>query len=214
MQNLTRHPAVRVDDPELTRYEPERQHTRSEPPPAAANQLYHQRLKAELGELVDQLELSPLQKRCVRARWLDTVLWMEGRANATRNHYYRLRLTIIGDGVLVPALISLDLAGVGAEALRWATVVLSLVVAISAAVEGFFRFGERWRHYRRTVELLKTEGWQFFQQSGRYADAAGHAEAFPAFAGRVEDIIESNVETYVTEIARERDERKEDAAKP
>lgn len=208
MQNLTRHPALAASHPDLEPPAPEPQ------TPASADQPYHQRLKAELGQLVDQLELSPLQKRCVRGRWLDTVLWMEGRANATRNRYYLLRLSIIGGGVLIPALISLDLAGGGGEMLlRWATFALSLVVAISAALEGFFRYGERWRHYRRTVELLKTEGWQFFQQSGRYADAGGHADAFPAFAGRVEDLIESNVETYVTEITRERDERKDDAVK-
>jgi hypothetical protein len=131
---------------------------------------------------------------------------MEGRASHARNRYYLLRLLVIGGGVLIPALVSLDLAGPGAAATKWATFGLSLIVAVSAALEGFFRYGERWRHYRRTVELLKAEGWRFLQFGGGYADFVGHADAFPVFAGRVEELIGSNVETFVTELARERKE--------
>jgi hypothetical protein len=204
MQSVTQHPAARAVPPVT---DPNGDAPKSTAPAAAKaadSRSYEARLRAELGQLIDQLELSPLQQRCLRARWVDTVLWMERRASHARNRYYLLRLLIIGGGVLIPALISLELAGNGAVVLKWATFGLSLVVAVSAAVEGFFRYGERWRHYRRTVELLKAEGWRFLQQGGGYADFAGHGDAFPVFAGRVEEIIGSNVETFVTELARER----------
>lgn len=204
MQSVTQHPAVRSARPET---EPNVDGPKPTAPASAKathGRSYEARLRDELGQLIDQLELSPLQQRCLRARWVNTVLWMEGRASHARNRYYLLRLLIIGGGVLIPALISLELAGNGALVLKWATFGLSLVVAISAAVEGFFRYGERWRHYRRTVELLKAEGWRFLQQGGGYADFASHGDAFPVFAGRVEEIIGSNVETFVTELARER----------
>jgi hypothetical protein len=55
-----------------------------------------------------------------------------------------------------------------ASAVGWITVGLSLLVALSAAVEQFFNYGERWRHYRRMAELLKIEGWEFFHLSGHY----------------------------------------------
>lgn len=200
MQTVAQHPAVRTSRPEA---EP----AAEKPAPAApagGRAKYEQRLRAELAQIIGQLQLSPLQQQCLRARWVDTVLWMETRAGHARNRYYLLRLLVIGGGVLIPALISLDLAGLGAVAIKWATFGLSLVVAVSAAVEGFFRYGERWRHYRRTVELLKAEGWRFLQLGGGYADFADHAAAFATFAGRVEDIIGSNVETFVTELARER----------
>jgi hypothetical protein len=119
-----------------------------------------------------------------------------------------LRLTIIIGGVIIPALVSLDLGGEAGLYVRWATFTVSLVVAISAAVEGFFRFGERWRHYRPIVERLKIEGWQFFQLSGPYAQAGSHGAAYPSFAAQVEAIVQSDVETYVTEIVREKQGRK------
>ena len=77
-------------------------------------------------------------------------------------------------------------------------------MAISVAVEGFFNYGERWRHYRRTVEGLKREGWQFFQLSGPYRGCQDHAKAYPVFAGRMENIFQQEVEMYVTEVVKEK----------
>jgi hypothetical protein len=211
MQTVTQHPAVRSSLPNGDA--PVEKPQAGAAAPGGGRGSYEQRLRDELAQIIGQLQLSPLQQRCLRVRWVDTVLWMEGRAGHARNRYYLLRLLVIGGGVLIPALVSLDLAGLGAAAIKWATFGLSLVVAISAAVEGFFRYGERWRHYRRTVELLKAEGWRFLQLGGGYADFAGHAEAYPVFAGRVEEIIGSNVETFVTELARERKETEAAAAK-
>jgi hypothetical protein len=211
MQSVAQHPATRT-----SRAEAEAPPARPAAGPAVSPAMrggYERRLRAELAQIVGELGLSPLQQRCLQTRWVDTVMWMEARATHARNRYYLLRLMVIGGGVLIPALVSLDLAGAGAAATKWATFGLSLVVAISAAVEGFFRYGERWRHYRRTVEFLKAEGWRFLQRSGGYGDFADHAEALPTFAGRVEDIIGSNVETFVTELARERKETEAPAAK-
>jgi hypothetical protein len=162
-------------------------------------------LKQELGAVIDQLELSDLQKRCLRARWLGAVMWMEGKAKQAQRAYYALRLLIIIGGVIVPTLVSLDLGSDrAAELVRWATLGLSLLVAISAAIEGFFRYGERWRHYRSIVERLKIEGWQFFQLSGPYAQHGSHAAAYAAFATGVEEIIQSDVQQYITEVVREK----------
>src|SRR5437868_12952371 len=120
-------------------------------------------LKQELGALIDSLKLDETRKHFLRARWLESVNWMGRRSNACRNRYYALRLVTILGGVIIPALVSLNISGPEYPFVRWTTFTLSLMVAGSAAVEEFFRDGERWRHYRRTVELLKTEGWQMFQ---------------------------------------------------
>jgi len=94
---------------------------------------------------------------------------MEKKAVSAQKRYYLLRLTAIVGGVTLPALVSLNISGESVSAyLCWLTFCISLLVAISVAVEGFFNYGERWRHYRRTVEDLKREGWQFFQLSGPY----------------------------------------------
>ena len=162
-------------------------------------------LKGEFGQLVDDLDLDPSRKRFLRSRWLDQVVWTESKAASARNRYYALRLTTLVGALLLPAIATLDPQDATQhDAARIATWVIGLVVAISAAVEGFFHFGDRWRNYRRTAELLKTEGWLFLQLSGRYnTNGSTHAAAYPAFALRVEELIQADVDTYLLKVAAE-----------
>jgi hypothetical protein len=163
---------------------------------------YPDMLRDELGGFVDALALSDMQKRFLRARWLDQVAWMEGKAAQAQQRYYRLRLATVIGAVLIPALVSLQtLTDDLALAAQVLSVLVSLVVGVSAAIEQFFDFGGRWQHYRQTVEQLKTEGWSFLQLTGRYADARTHADAYATFTDRVEHIIQSDVEVFVTELA-------------
>ncbi|GAB4134482.1 MAG: hypothetical protein Fur0046_06350 [Cyanobacteria bacterium J069] len=164
---------------------------------------YRDQLKQEFGTLFDTLKLDETQRHYLRSRWLDQVLWMEGKAGKARDRYYRLRLTTIIGGVLVPVLVSLN--NIGNRNLdvtvRWSTVGISTVVAACAAVEEFFKYGERWRHYRRSVESLKTQGWQFSQLTGLYTQYPNHEDAFDFFASQIEDIIQKDVEIYSTTVA-------------
>ncbi|MEJ2091887.1 MAG: DUF4231 domain-containing protein [Syntrophobacterales bacterium] len=172
---------------------------------------YRDWLKQDLGSLIDALKLSDLQKHFLRSRWLEQVLWMEDKADTCQFRYYALRLLAIVGGVIIPVLVSLKVAGKSAAAfVSWITIVLSLTVAISLAVEEFLRFGERWRHYRRTVEILKNDGWQFFQLSGPYKSHPSHQEAYPEFAAHVEGILQGEVEVYITQIMRERKGKEEE----
>ncbi len=173
---------------------------------------YPQWLEREFASLIEDLELEPQQKRFLRSRWLDQVLWLERKATRARNLYYGLRLTTVVGALLVPALVSISLANDTLDAaVKAATWIVSLIVALSAALEQFFHFGDRWRSYRRTVERLKAEGWLFLQLGGRYAaDGATHESAYPAFAARTERLIDADVDAFLTEIAVER-ERTEEA---
>ncbi len=169
-----------------------------------AKNSYEESLKQEFRGLVDSLELQERQKYYLKSRWLDQVLWMEGRANRARNFYYRLRLTTIIGGVIIPALVSLNFTGTdnqqAKQAIFISTFALSQVVAVSAAVEQFFNYGERWRHYRRSVESLKTQGWQYFELSGAYESFKTHDLAFNEFAGQVESVLQRDVEVYSTQV--------------
>lgn len=158
---------------------------------------YAKHLQQEVNPIVDMLGLSDLEKRTLRARWLDQVMWLEDAANKNRIGYCCLRLIAIVGGVAVPALVSLDIGGQVATGTRWATFVLSLLVAVSLAVEEFFHLGERWRHYRRTAEILKSEGWAFLQRGGRYRRFETHQEAYPTFAAKVEAISQEEVDVYI-----------------
>jgi Protein of unknown function (DUF4231) len=196
------------------------------------NLSYRDQLKQEFNRLIDLVDVSPMQKEFLRSRWLDQVLWMESRAASARNWHRRLRLVTIIGGVIIPAFVSLS--SFNLDALQQvgqpnqaavnlnnqyrvffgvSAFVLSQVVAISAASEQFFNNGDRWRHYRRSVESLKTQGWQFFQLSGPYATyskTGSHKDAFTLFASQVEEVLQRDVEIYSTQVVQEK-KKDEDA---
>ena len=165
-------------------------------------------LRSELERIIEKLHLSDLQKEFLRLRWLDQVLWMEERANKAKVLYYILRLTTIVGGVIIPALVSFSLPFW--DAITWVVFVLSLLVAISAALEGFLRYGEQWRHYRLKVELLKNEGWLFVQLSGRhYRNCPNHAKAYRRFAQRIERWNRLEVDEYLTDVVQDKGDEDE-----
>jgi hypothetical protein len=56
---------------------------------------YREYIKQEMSELIDQLGITDLQKRFMKSRWLDQLLWLEGRADKSRDYFYKLRLITI-----------------------------------------------------------------------------------------------------------------------
>jgi SLOG in TRPM, prokaryote/Protein of unknown function (DUF4231) len=164
-------------------------------------QNYRQRLASQLAALIPSLHLRPEQSAFLQARWLDQVVWMEDRAVFNRNYYYALRgFTIVG-GVTVPALVRFTATSGATSPIAIITYTLALLVALSAAIEGFFKFGDRWRHYRRTSEALKSEGWQFIELSGHYRNFEHHERAYKAFVQRIERILQQDVDSYIAQVA-------------
>lgn len=159
--------------------------------------------------ILDTLELDAQQKRFLASRWLDQLAWIERKAAESQRRYYGLRITTVVGAVLIPALVSVSPTNDSLDrTVRIATWIVSVLVAISAALEQLFRFGDRWRNYRQTAERLKTEAWLFFQLSGPYAsDGASHRTAFTTFASRVEEWLASDVDVYLTKIVREKDKQ-------
>ncbi|HEU5407169.1 MAG TPA: DUF4231 domain-containing protein [Nitrospira sp.] len=168
----------------------------------------HEHMRVEMDKLIASLDLPELNKEFMRVRWLELVIWMDRKAQESVWWYRRLRLATIIGGVIVPALVSLNVGDDVAPLVKTLTFIVSLVVALSAAVEEFFRYGERWRHYRRMTESLKSEGWQFLQLSGTYANHT-HVQGYPAFAARVEELSREEVESYITTVFTEKKEADE-----
>jgi hypothetical protein len=167
---------------------------------------YRDGLRQDFDAVIELIDLTDLQKRFLRTRWLEQVLWTEAEAPREQRRHFTLRVTAIAGGVVVPALVSLDVGGSAAEAVRWGAFGLGLLVALAVSLEGFFKFGDKWRHYRRTAELLKIEGWQFFESAGPY-QGLDHRSAFPSFAARTEAIIQRDVDTFISVIATEKPDK-------
>jgi hypothetical protein len=205
---------VRAEDPSTILNAQQPAQTAQAP---ASSESYTDFLKRDFDELFNSLEkLIPRQQKFLRSRWLDQVLYMEKKASQCRDRYYRLRLTTIVGGVITPILVSLNTGAVNdltKSLLSATTIVLGGLVAASAAIEEFFHYGERWNHYRRSAESLKSLGWQFSQLCGPYRRFKTHAEAFPVFADQIEDIIRQDVEQFsVQQQANQQDDQKQQTA--
>ena len=173
---------------------------------------YEQAQRRELAALIEAIELPELNRRYLLQRWLDQLLWAEGRATHARNRHYVLRVMAIVGGVIVPALVSLTVQGAIQSVISWTTFAVSLAVAIALALENFFRWGERWTHYRRLAELLKSEGWLYLQLGNPYADLGTHARAYPEFVKRVESLLGADVDVFIAQVARDKGKAAEGAA--
>lgn len=169
-------------------------------------------LQEQLNPVIDSLDLTEREKKFIKERWLDQLIYADKSATRDKTKYLRLRMVTIIGGVIVPALVSLN--NLENEKLRifisWVTFGTSLTVAISAAVEEFFQYGESSRRLRNTAEGMKIEGWSFFQLSGPYADAKSHQAAYKAFASHVENIIQKDVEGYNAEMMTQQEKQKQD----
>ncbi len=170
-------------------------------------------LKQEMSELIEAIDLQPLQKQFMKSRWLDQLMWLEGRSTKCRNKYYFLRMITIVGGVIVPALVSMNIGANNIPVIfGWIAFGLSQTVAISAAVEEFFHYGELYRQYRNTAELMKMEGWYFLQLSGRYQDFKTHEDAYRTFASRIEEMIGQDLQVF-TQMGQEQQKSEEQSSK-
>ena len=74
----------------------------------AKKKTYYDYLREELGDLIGQLDLPAFQKETLKRRWLDQVVWADKKADQCRRLHYRLRLTTIIGGVILPALVGVN----------------------------------------------------------------------------------------------------------
>jgi uncharacterized protein DUF4231 len=165
--------------------------------------------------LIRKLDLEPLQTAYLEERWLDQVTYMSSRARDNQRKYRGWRITGLVISLIVPALITLGSTnaipapkfaaevGNATPPLTFIAVILSLIVSICAAVEQFFNYGERWRHYRRVSELLKIEGWSFITLTDPYKKNGNHKKAFERFADRVERVLRADVDEYVLRVSQD-----------
>ena len=152
---------------------------------------------------IERIDLDPVQRAYMLERWLGQLQFFGRSARTAQQRFYTFRLVAILGGVTIPALIGLSVDGQWDDWVRWATFILGLLVAGAVAVEEFFRFGERWRHYRHQAELLRGEGWAFLARSGAiYRRQQTPEEAFRTFVARSEETMRQEVGVYITEIVR------------
>jgi len=160
----------------------------------------------QITEIVKTLQLSDDSKKnatdraILKNRFLSEVLTYEGRRDYTKRYYNVFRFMVTTGSILLPAILSIgqmDPAKLppNFESISyWSAWTISLMVTISNGFLQLFSLDKNYFEYAITTEQLKTEGWQFFQLSGKYEDYETHEEAYKSFSKSVENIKRKQVE--------------------
>lgn len=155
---------------------------------------------AEFNNLIDKLEgLNEGERESIKARWLKYVQWWDSRARWAKRWYDLLRTGVVAGGPAVPVLLALSLVNQltnNAWKFTIASIITSFFVAVCAGIEGVFNFGDIWREKRDVCELIKSEGFNFFQLSGDYTGKL-RKEAYLLFVSKVEEMIRVEIKGYI-----------------
>ena len=151
--------------------------------------------------IIDTLVLdSETDRGILKSRFLSEVLEYEKRKLKTKKYYDIFRFIVTTGSILLPAILSLgqmDPAKLPAhfdQISYWASWTISLMVTASNGFLQLFSLDKNYFEYALTTEQLKTEGWQFFQLSGKYEDDESHKDAYKIFSKSIENIKRKQVE--------------------
>ena len=155
----------------------------------------------QVNNIIDTLELdSETDKGILKSRFLSEVVDYERRKLKTKKYYDVFRFIVTTGSILLPAILSLGqmdpakLPKYFDQWTYWASWTISLMVTASNGFLQLFSLDKNYFEYALTTEQLKTEGWQYFQLSGKYEDDESHQEAYKAFSKSIENIKRKQVE--------------------
>ena len=162
---------------------------------------YNDSYANQVNKIIDTLELDyETDRGILKSRFLSEVVEYEKRKLKTKKYYDIFRFIVTTGSILLPAILSLgqmDPAKLPKnfdQITYWASWTISLMVTTSNGFLQLFSLDKNYFEYALTTEQLKTEGWQYFQLSGKYEDDISHKEAYKAFSKSIENIKRKQVE--------------------
>jgi hypothetical protein len=165
------------------------------------NNEFNESYANQVNEIINTLELeSETDKSILKSRFLSEVVQYEERRNKTKKYYDIFRFIVTTGSILLPAILSLgqmDPAKLPKhfdQWTYWASWTISLMVTASNGFLQLFSLDKNYFEYALTTEQLKTEGWQYFQLSGKYEDDESHKDAYKSFSKSIENIKRKQVE--------------------
>ena len=157
--------------------------------------------KDQVYDIIDTLDLNnETEKNILRSRFLAEVLSYENRKHNTKKYYDVFRFLVTTGSILLPAILSMgqmDPAKLPKNfdnISYWASWSISLMVTACNGFLQLFSLDKNYFEFAITTEQLKTEGWQYFQLSGKYEDYEDHKEAYKPFCKSIENIKRKQVE--------------------
>ena len=157
--------------------------------------------KDQVLDIINSLELSSeTDKSILKSRFLYEVLNYDARKLHTKKYYNGFRFIVTVGSILLPAILSIgqmDPAKLPKNfdsVTYWGAWSISLMVTVSNGFLQLFSLDKNYFEYSLTSEQLKTEGWQYFQLSGKYDDFPDHITAYRPFCKSIENIKRKQVE--------------------
>ena len=165
------------------------------------NKGYDDSYANQVNEIINTLELdSETDRSILKSRFLSEVVKYEDRKLHTKKYYDRFRFIVTVGSIILPAILSLGqmdptkLPPNFDQVVYWSSWTISLMVTASNGFLQLFSLDKNYFEYAITTEQLKTEGWQYFQLSGKYEDDESHQAAYKDFSKSIENIKRKQVE--------------------
>ena len=155
----------------------------------------------QVNTIINTLDLdSETDRGILKSRFLSEVVEYERRKLKTKKYYDVFRFIVTIGSILLPAILSLGQMDPSKlpknfdQWTYWSSWTISLMVTASNGFLQLFSLDKNYFEYALSTEQLKTEGWQYFQLSGKYEDDESHQEAYKAFSKSIENIKRKQVE--------------------
>lgn len=126
------------------------------------------RKKSQFLLVIEELELTQLQKNIIKARYVNLVEETQLRAYRISIIYHISHVIVTVGSLIVPALLSIQYVTPQNE-IYWITWILSLLVTTCNGLLTLFKIDKKYLYLHTNKERLITEGWQFSELSGHYS---------------------------------------------
>jgi hypothetical protein len=162
---------------------------------------YNDSYANQVNVIINTLKLdSETDRSILKSRFLSEVIKYEQRKMKTKKYYDIFRFIVTTGSILLPAILSLGqmdptkLPKNFDQITYWTSWTISLSVTAANGFLQLFSLDKNYFEYSLTTEQLKTEGWQYFQLSGKYEDDETHQAAYKDFSKSIENIKRKQVE--------------------
>ena len=145
--------------------------------------------------IIDNLNISPFKKNIIRKRYVKLVLNYETHYDVTHYRYNLCRILISVGSMMLPTLQTIqnneNVASIKDE-IFWSAIGTSLTVMVCNNVISMFALDRRYIMYAVTAEKLKSIGWQYFEESGIFANSS-HSLNYTKFWNEIEKTIKLQI---------------------
>ncbi len=123
----------------------------------------------------------------LETRWQSQKNYYSKNSGKNKKQYQQIQLTIGAGAIIVPLLLGIP------DIPKWVPAIISAMVAVLAATENVYQFGDNWRNFRQASESLKRERALFDAEAGPYRISK---DPFRRFVERCEDVIAAETGQY------------------